>query len=233
MQIEKAYLFGRQLSAGAVPPSNKSYLFNNGRFNKEWVPDDFSLSNYQDVVGSASYGNRWYMESNFRRYYFGDMTSYANSGDNLYVRDTGSGLCTLSQDDTLIIDTTQCSYERTDVQYDCANMFCIRLREDHPTIYDRIHIVFRLLEGNRTSKQYQPQINYDVGYGSSSSVSMYLCGGADQLINNPTFPTDWIDIGGIFSIPGSLNVITSYARINTIALSRMEVKEIYFKKEDE
>ena len=135
MQIEKAYLFARQIS-GQPPLPSKSYLFNNGVFNTEWVRDDFSLSNYVDVVGSMPAGDEDYMDYNVRKYYWGNTKSYVDTGSCLYVRDTGSSICTLTQDNTFIIDTTQCQYEYTGVQDDTANMFCIRLREDHINRYN-------------------------------------------------------------------------------------------------
>lgn len=232
MQIEKAYLFARQIS-GQPPLPSKSYLFNNGVFNTEWVRDDFSLSNYVDVVGSKPAGDEDYMDYNARKYYWSNSKSYVDTGSCLYVRDTGSSICTLTQDNTFIIDTTQCPYEYTGVQNDTANMFCIRLREDHIKRYNSVHFVFRILEGNRTqSRYYKPQISFDEGYyESANDVKIYFMGGEVSDSVYPPFPSEWIDVGGNISYFESGELAAEYVRINTISLSKMEVKEIYFTNE--
>lgn len=45
MQIEKAYLFGRQLSAGGTPPMGPEIYFENGVFNPACVPAGFDFHN--------------------------------------------------------------------------------------------------------------------------------------------------------------------------------------------
>ena len=58
MEIEKAYLFGKRISAGEVPPMPENVLFENGKFNTALMPPGFT--NFNDMLvtytGSVSDG---------------------------------------------------------------------------------------------------------------------------------------------------------------------------------
>ena len=51
MQIEKAYLFARQITVGEVPMDQNTY-FENGVFNPVWVGDNFDYTDSDIVRGS-------------------------------------------------------------------------------------------------------------------------------------------------------------------------------------
>ena len=48
MQIEKAYLFARQMTAGGLPPLAENVLYEDGRFNTALMPSGFT--NFSDML---------------------------------------------------------------------------------------------------------------------------------------------------------------------------------------
>ena len=55
MQIEKAYLFARQISAGGAPPMGPEIYFENGVFNPACVPAGFDFHNNVEVYEEHDY----------------------------------------------------------------------------------------------------------------------------------------------------------------------------------
>ena len=74
MQIEKAYLFARQITAGEVPPTHhEHWLYFGGEFNTALMPEGFTnfadeLLTYRDNTGTLNYQLN-YSNSNFLRNY--------------------------------------------------------------------------------------------------------------------------------------------------------------------
>ena len=77
MQIEKAYLFGKTLKSGVVPPTpaHEHWLYYNGAFNTELMPSGFTnfddmLVTFTGATGTMNYQIQ-YANTNFLRDYMG------------------------------------------------------------------------------------------------------------------------------------------------------------------
>ena len=222
--------FGNTISSITPPSLPENVLFENGVFNPVWVRDDFSLSNYVDVVGSKPYGDPDYMEYNVRTYYLGNMESYVDTGSCMYVRDTGSSIYQLTQDNTLIVDTTQCPGVYSDyTPIGDSNWFCIRLRDDHPVKYNNLQMVFRFLEGTKPQGySYIQRLAYDSAYVYYNHKNMTHVGHSESE-EFYSLPIDWINMGDSM-INFIKNSCADYVKIATTGKCKIEIKKIFFSK---
>lgn len=85
MQIEKAYLFGRQMTEGTPPsPMDEDVYFENGRFNPLYVPSTFNYKNHVYSIDEQETSDIQYitfdpgfLESGYTIYYkMGEQNMY-------------------------------------------------------------------------------------------------------------------------------------------------------------
>lgn len=85
MQIEKAYLFGRQLSAGGTPPMQDNVFFENGRFNPIHLPQGFDFNNNRQVIVVSS-DIDVFERSCTSAFEDGDYASHYNDGSTFLIK---------------------------------------------------------------------------------------------------------------------------------------------------
>lgn len=87
MQIEKAYLFARQITEGEVPqPMEPDVYFENGRFNPLYVPPNFNYKTHTIVIDEQQFDDSGYQDHVFNEGELEDGYTiiYTNGDSNLY-----------------------------------------------------------------------------------------------------------------------------------------------------
>ena len=96
MQIEKAYLFGRQISAGEAPMRDNVF-FEHGVFNPVHVPQGFDFNNNrQVVVVNSNYDD--FLKACTIDFENGEYASHYNDGTTFIIKTDNS------DDETLLFD---------------------------------------------------------------------------------------------------------------------------------
>ena len=103
MQIEKAYLFGKQITAGVIPPPpplGEGVYFDSGRFNPLYIPSGFNLSNqlalncYYDL--DHYYDQNYYDNMYENRFPGGEWASHFDDGTVFLFKDANDSTSDLT-----------------------------------------------------------------------------------------------------------------------------------------
>lgn len=228
MQIEKAYLFARQISAGSTPPPMaEEDLYNNGMFNTyHWLDNNFSLSNYIIVTDPYTQpDDKYYYEDCQRKIIFNDNGSGPLRYEDGLIMYALAENCHIYANSNSVLSIDNLGNGFTDYE----NCIYIPIKSDNSLEdYYYINIEYRIANTTASTRVHNIYCQFWGAHIEDNDNYMFnLNGGMQDSMNPSSFPSDWKTASGRIA---SNTDYVKYIRIETEGKDLVEIRRIYFTK---